>query len=201
MNEVNKFQYKNIIVPLIIFFLLNLQAGSQGVFIGFHVPWHNETCLKKLPVNYNTDNKNTYYLTFNEATFPDQQTMFPHYEISLSDKKNLDGKSIRLHILKTEPVLPETLKKIQNLEQLQVSFQINYNNYKQRKKKINHFDLIPLRTNPTSGEIEKLIDFVLEINNTPEINKIITKKNIKYSNQSVLSSGKWVKLKINKDGI
>ncbi|MCD6565783.1 MAG: type IX secretion system sortase PorU [Bacteroidales bacterium] len=196
-----KFQYKNIIVPLIIFFLLNLQAGSQGVFIGFHVPWHNETYLEKSPVNNNTFNKNTYYLTFSGATFPDQQTMFPHYEISLSDKNNLDGKSIRLHILKTEPLPPEALKKIQNLKQLQANFQINHNNYTQRKKQVNHFDLVPLRINPTSGEIEKLIDLVLEIVKTQEINKNITKKSLKYSNRSVLSSGKWVKLKINKNGI
>ena len=196
-----KFQFKNIIVPLIIFFLLNLQAGSQGVFIGFHVPWHNETCLEKLPVNNNTFNKNTYYLTFIGATFPDQQTMFPHYEISLPDENNLDEKVIRLHILKTEPLPPEAIEKIQNLEQLQAGFQINHNNYKQRKKQVNHFDLVPLRINPTSGKIEKLIDFVLEIVNTQGINKSIKKKSIKYSNQSVLSSGKWVKLKINKDGI
>ncbi len=196
-----KFQFKNTIVPLIIFFLLNLQAGSQGVFIGFHVPWHNETCLEKLPVNNNTFNKNTYYLTFIGATFPDQQTMFPHYEISLPDENNLDEKVIRLHILKTEPLPPEAIEKIQNLEQLQAGFQINHNNYKQRKKQVNHFDLVPLRINPTSGKIEKLIDFVLEIVNTQGINKSIKKKSIKYSNQSVLSSGKWVKLKINKDGI
>ena len=175
-----KFQYKNIIVPLIIFFLLNLQAGSQEIFIGFHVPWHNETCLEKLPVNNNTFNKNTYYLTFDGATFPDQKTMFPHYEISLSDNENLDKAGIRLHILKTEPVLPEALKKINNLAQLQAGFQINHNNYTQRKKQVNHFDLVPLRINPTSGEIEKLLDFVLEIVNTQGINKSITKKSIKY---------------------
>ena len=127
------------------------------------MPWHNETYLEKSPVNNNTFNKNTYYLTFSGATFPDQQTMFPHYEISLSDKNNLDGKSIRLHILKTEPLPPEALKKIQNLKQLQANFQINHNNYTQRKKQVNHFDLVPLRINPTSGEIEKLIDLVLEI--------------------------------------
>jgi len=165
------------------------------------VPWHNETYLEKSPVNNNTFNKNTYYLTFSGATFPDQQTMFPHYEISLSDKNNLDGKSIRLHILKTEPLPPEALKKIQNLKQLQANFQINHNNYTQRKKQVNHFDLVPLRINPTSGEIEKLIDLVLEIVKTQEINKNITKKSLKYSNRSVLSSGKWVKLKINKNGI
>ena len=124
------------IVLLIMFFLLKLQAGAQGVFIGFHVPWHDATCLEKLPVNYNSYNKNTYYLTFDGATFPDQQTMFPHYEISLSDIKNLDETRIRLHILKTEPVLPEALKKINNLEQLQAIFQMNYENYKQRKKQV-----------------------------------------------------------------
>jgi len=116
-------------VLLLLFFLLKLQADSQGVFIGFHVPWHNETCLEKLPANYNTYNKNTYYLTFNGATFPDQKTMFPHYEISLSDNENIDEAGIRLHILKTEPVLPEALKKINNLAQLQVSFQMNYEKY------------------------------------------------------------------------
>ncbi len=189
------------IVLLLIFFLLKLQAGSQGIFIGFHVPWHDVTCLEKLPVNYNTHNKNTYYLTFDGATFPDQQTMFPNYENSITDNENLDESGIRLHILKTEPVPPEALKKIGNLEQLPVSFQINYYNYKQRKKQINHFDLIPLRINPASGKVEKLIDFVLEIVKTPGISKSIAKKGVKYSNQSVLNSGKWVKLKINKDGI
>ncbi|MCK4630766.1 MAG: hypothetical protein KAT40_04945, partial [Bacteroidales bacterium] len=169
-------RHKKEIVLLLMFFLLKLQAGSQGIFIGFHVPWHDVICLEKLPVNYNTHNKNTYYLTFDGATFPDQQTMFPHYEKSITDNENIDESGIRLHILKTEPVPPEALKKIGNLEQLPVSFQINYYNYKQRKKQINHFDLIPLRINPASGKVEKLIDFVLEIVKTPGISKSIAKK-------------------------
>ena len=176
MNEVNKFKYKNIILLPVIFFLLKLQAGSQGTFIGFHVPWHDVTCLGKLPVNYNIYNKNTYYLTFDYATFPNQQTMFPHYEINITDIENIDESGIRLHILKTEPVLPEALKKIENLDQLPANFQIKYDNYKQRKKQINHFGLIPLRINPTSGKVEKLVDFVLEIVKTPSINNSISKK-------------------------
>lgn len=188
------------IVLLLMFFVLKLQAGSQGIFIGFHVPWHPVTHLDKLPVNYNTDGKNAYYLTFDGATFPDYLTMFPHYENSIPDSDIPGELNITMHILKTEPLLPETLEKIDNLGELPVNFQINYNHYNQRKKQTVHFDLIPLRINPTSGKPEKLVDFILQIVKIPGSKKIV-KKEIKYTNQSVLHSGKWVKLKINEDGI
>ena len=70
-------KYQNIVGPAFTFTPINVFDIRLNT---------NANVSFDLPVNYNTYNNNTYYLTFNGATFPDLQTMFPHYEINLSDK-------------------------------------------------------------------------------------------------------------------
>ncbi len=71
----------------------------------------------------------------------------------------------------------------------------------QNKKAIADFFLVPLRKNPLTGAIEKLISF--DISLTPSGSYIAAKKTrgSTYTSSSVLATGNWYKISVDKDGI
>ena len=67
-----------------------------------------------------------------------------------------------------------------------------------RKQNFISFELVPLRKNPTSGELERLVYFEYKVNYriVPEV-----KTPTKYASNSAMSSGRWYKIKVSESGI
>ncbi|MDD3685426.1 MAG: type IX secretion system sortase PorU [Bacteroidales bacterium] len=67
-----------------------------------------------------------------------------------------------------------------------------------RKQNFISFELVPLRKNPTSGELERLVYFEYKVNYriVPEV-----KSQSKYASNSAMSSGRWYKIKVSESGI
>lgn len=87
--------------------------------------------------------------------------------------------------------------------EIQFSYTISY----KRKQPYLQLNLLPLRNNPTTGEVEKVISFDIQLvkdnNSNPISNNTINKTRSanKLLSESVLKSGKWVKMSLKEDGI
>ncbi len=60
------------------------------------------------------------------------------------------------------------------------------------------YELVPLRRNLKTGKIEKLISFDIELE---MISSTDSENSFQFKNQSVLSSGRWFKIKVSEDGV
>ena len=60
-------------------------------------------------------------------------------------------------------------------------------------------DILPVRRNPNNNQLEKLVSFDIKIKRKNILKNVLNQKI--YPNASVLSSGKWVKIKIKESGI
>ncbi len=94
----------------------------------------------------------------------------------------------------------EEIKDVVDLNQIKENIEIETKVNFARKKSILTVKLIPLRKNKITGVYEKLIGFTLKLIAQNQIS--LTKKQKKSNtNRSILSSGKWLKIKINKSGV
>ncbi len=67
----------------------------------------------------------------------------------------------------------------------------------ERKKSVLNYSFLPYRINPTSGAIEKLTNYTLELTTS-----LVNKKNTRtYATQSLLSKGNWFKIKVDTTGV
>lgn len=67
-----------------------------------------------------------------------------------------------------------------------------------RKQRYLNFEIVPLRKNSTTGELEKLVYFECRVRYSV---KSTLKNSTEYSSNSVLSDGNWYKIKISESGI
>lgn len=70
-----------------------------------------------------------------------------------------------------------------------------------RKKPFVHFEVLPLRINPNTKKVEKVVAFNIEVESTPVLKNKIEEASGRFVEQSVLSSGNWYKIKLYKDGV
>ncbi|MBA2407369.1 MAG: type IX secretion system sortase PorU, partial [Chitinophagales bacterium] len=68
------------------------------------------------------------------------------------------------------------------------------------KKPVAQISIVPFRKNPSSGMVEKLVSFRYNITVIPS-GETTTRGEDNYALHSVLSSGNWYKISVNKDGI
>ncbi len=86
-------------------------------------------------------------------------------------------------------------------ENLQEGVAVNAQKGFIKKQPVASLSLIPLRKNPMTGEIEKLIEFDLEIRTTPDQQSFALKQAQSYATNSVLKTGRWYKIAVSQDGI
>jgi len=70
-----------------------------------------------------------------------------------------------------------------------------------KKQPLAWVSFIPLRKNSFTGEIEKLVEFDLEIKIIPDAQAYAQKRAPSYTSNSVLQSGRWYKIAVSQDGI
>lgn len=89
---------------------------------------------------------------------------------------------------------------LQNLKQIDIKNDIEVRSEMRTisKEIYLYYEVFPLRINPENGEIEKLISFDIELEVKPANASV---GSFQFKNQSVLSSGKWYKIKVSKDGV
>ncbi|MFH0760082.1 MAG: type IX secretion system sortase PorU [Bacteroidota bacterium] len=147
----------------------------------------------------------TAALRFEQAIYPNDTDSLPVYSERLPWTGRTDEQpEIVLKDARFEPVTgdPEWLRqlsrKVTNTElTVRTSLQI------ERKKYFARFSLVPLRKNPTTGQIERLVSFVPDLQKVAGVAEILKTGKIthQYTSRSVLADGRWYKIQVSQSGI
>lgn len=150
--------------------------------------------------SYQIESQKPYLWFENYVAYPDQETMVPFYgeTISISNAiSSIDQIDVSVVNTKFEP-LDERLLKSNQMEEIEngtASFKV----YKSRGNSFLHVIIPSIRSNPTTGKLEKLVKFGIKVDKKESQKK--TKRNPKVASQSVLSQGSWQRIEVKESGI
>ncbi len=124
------------------------------------------------------------------------------HKIDLPTGITSDGVMVSIKVLATEPLTDKERSIVGKL-----SADINMLDYFvafENKKPILNIEVLPVQINSASGELRKVTEYSLAIeykDGKKSVQASSTNTSSSYASNSVLSSGKWVKIKIDKDGV
>lgn len=175
---------------VLLFLLAALGGASFGQKIHMTLNWTN-------PVEKNQESSEKM-LVFTNATYPDDETLLPYfyYRTRVADVR------AQYMVSLVNPVyiaLNQQEKDILKNITLSNNIGISTNIDVQRKTPYLQISFVPIRKNPSSGMLEKLVSFDLAISNTGQLKNLKATKD--YPAESVLKTGKWIKIKLQSDGI
>jgi hypothetical protein len=174
-------------------------SQSKGIR---QINWDTPTHSRFLYQQNDSFSASLNLLHFKDAVYEDQDSPLPYYYELLSSFNYYPDAGIVLENLHFQTLPPHILSHFPKLDTLSSIIHINYFTGFLRKQPVLGFSFIPLRKNPRTGDIERLVKYSYKIVNQSCIKESREKFYInKYPSNSVLSSGKWVKIKILKDGI
>jgi hypothetical protein len=154
-----------------------------------------------LPYEPNEQPEKKTILHFQNATYGESDKPVPAFFELI--KVNEDYKDFSIKI-EDEIYAEMTMQEISALKDLFIPGKLiipEAKIFSERKTPYINLRLIPIRINPSTGRYEKLLHFRIEI--TPEPVKNVASLSLKnsFSTNSVLGSGKWVKIQIEADGV
>ncbi len=136
-------------------------------------------------------------LSFEGADY--NQNGLPVFSNRTQIRQNGNKTKLELSNLVYAALSTEEMNIAHNLEGITGKLSLSSSLSTERKNKFLEYSLIPIRINPQTGAYEKLISF--SVNYKIVKTKVLAKLTHSYTNHSVLSSGKWVKIAIKDDGI
>ncbi len=149
------------------------------------------------PNNTEDQQKRKYLLYFENAVYETNLHNLPIYSENIDINGNYSAIAENQVF---QSLNDKDTKDVVDLTQIKDNIEIETKINFARKKSFLTIKLVPLRKNKITGVYEKLVSFTLKL--IEQSQKSVTKKQKKANtNQSILSSGKWLKIKINKSGI
>lgn len=175
-----------------IFYTLNAQA----INIKRKINWKNKQ-LFYAPAENDEQKTSKFILYFENAVYKHELNDLPYYSELLPLNHPAYSFSIKNQVFRTMD--KDELDKVSGLDAISENIEISEKIVYIRKQAYLLISFIPVRKNE-SGQTEKLLSFEIELlqkgqNNTEK------KKTKNYVSNSVLQSGKWIKIKIAKSGI
>lgn len=184
------------LVSVFIFFLtVNLSVAQVLQKYEQKIEWTNKT---EIHTENETFGKKFYLLNFEGVTRLDQ-TNLPYFAKTIRLAGNY-GTSAELQNLKFEPMKADEKSGVRHLNNIATEILVNQTIGFERKTPLLKINFIPLRKNPQTGQIEKLVSFTLVINKNGSSLKNKS-ENHAFAENSVMSSGKWVKIGIPETGV
>lgn len=151
------------------------------------------------PVKARIINSTYKLLSFKGVCYSSDSLMLPVFAETIALNKKASGAKAWFTETNFEPFTQSELKDIRMSANLSSEIEIEAAIQIQRKKHYLNYSFIPIRKNPQNGNIEKLVSFRINYEILPEYkSQSIVHE---YVGNSVLSSGKWVKLAVTEDGI
>lgn len=151
----------------------------------------------KIPLRLSWRNSENQTQTFDKAIFYNQTGTIPWFKLVQPLQTNLNPR-IQLVKLQFEP-----LSNFPNNWQSFIADSINldWQLLTQRKQPEVHLQLIPIRKNPQTGLLERLVfaEINIDYQATPQLPAAFGKTN--YTSTSMLASGQWFKMSVNQSGI
>ncbi|MFW6101179.1 MAG: type IX secretion system sortase PorU, partial [Bacteroidota bacterium] len=109
--------------------------------------------------------------------------------------------SVKLVNKKFEPVASESLLNETARDTLGDEIQVESRLRFDRNKPFIQLHFVPLKTNPATGNIEKLVEFSISLERKGVDMKSLRKSTDKKTESSLLAQGRWVKIRVKQNGI
>ena len=194
---------KNILVKVVFSFFLSLLVfgfvNAQNTHFSRKIIWESpKTISHYFELNQKDYNK-TSFLSFEKASYSDPDALIPYYyeliRVNVSDAR-VSVSNVNYQELTKEEL--GAIKKSKVSPELKFTYNVSY----KRKQAYIQFNLLPFRLNSTTGKIEKVISFSINIISGRGSKKTIRQNPInKFASESILKNGRWVKMRYNKTGI
>ena len=141
------------------------------------------------------------YLHFKGATYEQLQTLIPVYYEALSINR-AEGIKAVLGNMVFEPLDKDKIRNVRHLQQVTGEITVDSRISIARRKPFIEISFVPLRRNPVTGAMERLVSFSINLVPAPQLKS--TERRVSahnYTAHSVLRNGSWIKVKVDEDGI
>lgn len=176
-------------VLISIFLILSANSFSQKViFEKYKINWLNKKYIHDNPTPF----ENAIYIEKfeNVPVFFDKISLNEDYKVT----------SVELKVSKFAKLSGDQLSNLKDFsESLTENFQIHYNTGRSRSKYSLDIFVNPFRKNSVDNCVEKILSFELII--SLEDDAKISASTVLYPQNSVLSSGRWYKIRLDKTGV
>jgi len=184
---------KNIYLTLFLLISMAGAAVAQTSYLNDAIVW------KKLVRETDASGKINEYMSFDGA-FSEMSTNLPLYSESIPLESQHSEIKCNFISAVFEPCLPDEIIYLYGLQFNEPSVKIKTSVAVKRKIPHGVISFIPIRLNPETGIFEKLVSFSMEISqNVMSQPSKSTERS--YAENSVLSTGDWIKIKVNNSGI
>jgi hypothetical protein len=157
----------------------------------------NNSFVRYINWNKSIATSNGYLkMSFSNAFYPDTSNNFPYYREQIEMPFYCD---MVLSDVVFEKLDANSLSKVLHLSNLPDTFVFKKYSGVSRKMNIINYSLLPVWRSKNSNEVYRITSFSINIPNT-SIKKVLKKASIT-AQHSVLSNGKWYKIKLKDDGI
>ena len=165
----------------LLFFII-LYTFGQTKSLKRSIRWENPKSVSHYYQLNQRDFNKTNFLFFENACYYNQKNFFPYYYELI--KVNSPHTDVRIKNITYVKLLDKEKEIINNKnlipEQLSYETKLNY----KRKQPYLQLNLLPLRKNPLTGQIEKVKSFDIELIQKDKV--IVSKQSTSFSTESVL---------------
>ena len=142
-----------------------------------------------------------YYLDFENATYPDLNTLLPNYYELIKIENNFDTE-VEIYDKTFEVIDNEDIKKLDKSVVIPDEISLQTELAWSMKQPFLLLQFIPLRKNPQTGKVEKLVHFSLKLKQKQVLKSSSSPaSSLSFAAHSVLRSGYWYRIRIEEDGV
>ena len=181
----------------ILFTLLSSSLFSQSDAVKRKIEWKEPRTFKTYKEN--KEMSSGRYLFFEEAHYPDQKTVLPFFS-ELFSLQNAFEVKVTLHDLKFVPLSHSEVLNNEAKKYIKQTIQVSSEVYLSGNQPKLSVKFVPVRKNPNSGRFEQLEAFTLKYN-TISSKSFQKQSDEDISEESVLASGKWRKVRVKNSGV
>jgi hypothetical protein len=161
--------------------------------------WYHKREIKwKQPVSMDRNVEFKELVSFPGSYYENFNSVFPRYFEKIEWAKEIRDLDIFLYHVDSEVVDPEFIPEIY-INQLTGDFKLNFFKASEGGKDFIQYSLVPFRINVTTGKVERIKSFIIQLDITE--NELKQKKKLSYVTDSPLAQGEWFKVRIKEEGI
>ena len=165
-------------------------AQTQQVF---ELNWSNSEVFA-------TEGKSIKVLSFDGANSDASTNFLPYFSKKFKIDNNRSNYSVTLSNTSYE-LLTQLEKELIGTIQISSDFEFQISKAGIRKQNYLQVTFLPIRKNPSTGLLEKLKEFEIKLVSQASTQQLTSQTKASYTNNSVLSSGKWVKISVDTTAI
>lgn len=195
-----KSPYMNIRLTLFLVLFQGLTAVAQIKPKRSHTPeneqikWTNPATIKI------SDSETQRLLSFEGAQYLFEDNFLPRFSKKTDLASSVTQFSASLENTVFEAITDQELAIVGDASKISNQIDVNTQVLTSRKQRYGIISFIPIRKNPSTGKLEKLVSFKVSTTPSPTL-KSETRAVHTYASNSVLQSGTWYKVAIGSDGI